>query len=240
MSEDADGVLRRIPLKGTRGTIARRMLESATTKPQVTLHARADLERLLAVWGAQRVAWEKTAETTVGLNAVITRVVALAARCDARLNGVVMEGVVALYGVVHLGVAVAVGEGLIVPVLRNADRLAVPALARALAAVADRARARRLTVEDVSGGTLTLSNLGMYGVDTFTPLVNPPQIAIVGIGAVRPEPVVRDGGVVIARRLPLSVTFDHAAVDGAQAAEWLTRLVGMLEAPEEVLKEEAT
>ncbi len=237
MSTDADGVVQRIPLKGTRGTIARRMLESATTKPQVTLHARADLERLLALWDAERAAWERTAQTAVGLNAILSRIVAAAAVRDPRLNGAVADGVVTLYGHVHLGVAVAIDEGLIVPVVRHADRLEVPALAQAVAAVTDRARARRLTVDDISGATLTVSNLGMYGVDTFTPLVNPPQIAIVGLGAVRAEPAVRDGRVAVARCLPISLTFDHAAVDGAQAAGWLKLLVGMLEAPDDVVKE---
>jgi pyruvate dehydrogenase E2 component (dihydrolipoamide acetyltransferase) len=240
VSEGDDGIVKRIPLKGTRGTIARRMLESATTKPQVTLHARADVERLFALWDARRAAWEGTADTAVGLNAVVSRVVALAAARDPRLNGTVSDGVVALYRGVHLGVAVAIDGGLIVPVVRDADRLTVPELARALAAMADRARARRLTVDDVSGGTLTVSNLGMYGVETFTPLVNPPEIAIIGLGAVRPEPVVRHGTVAVARLLPLSVTFDHAAIDGAQVAEWLQLLVRMLEAPDDVLKDDGT
>lgn len=237
MSGDADGVVQRIPLKGTRGTIARRMLESATTKPQVTLHARADVERLLGVCGAQRARWETAADTAVGFNVVVSRLVAAAAARDPRLNGAVADGVVTLHGDVHLGVAVAVDDGLIVPVVRHADRLSVPALAQALATVAGRARARRLTVDDISGGTLTVSNLGMYGVDTFTPLVNPPQIAIVGIGALRAEPIVRDGAVSVARCLPISLTFDHAAIDGAGAAAWLQALVGMLEAPDDALGE---
>ncbi len=239
MSDAADGIVERIPLKGTRGTIARRMLESATTKPQVTLNARADAGRLLAVLDARRRAWEAAAGTTVAVNAVLNRIVALAAARDPRLNGTVADGLVTLHRDVHLGVAVAIDAGLIVPVVKQAQRLTVPALSRALADAAERARTRRLTVEDVTGGTLTVSNLGMYGVETFTPLVNPPEIAIVGIGALRAEPVVRDGAVGVATLLPLSVTFDHAAIDGAQAAGWLKALIEMIENADATLKEDA-
>lgn len=237
MGDAEDGVLRRIPLKGTRGTIARRMLESATTKPQVTLHVKADLTRLLALHEERRSAWE-AAGVPVSLNVLLSWLVALAAVRDPRLNGHVEGGVVTLYGRVHLGIAVALDEGLIVPVLKDAQNLSLPALACAVADLIDRAQAHRLTMNDVSGGTLTVTNLGMYGVESFDPLINPPQIAIVGLGAIRPEPVARNGEVAVVRLLPISLTFDHAAVDGAQAAQWLQLLVAMLEAPQEAMEKD--
>lgn len=238
MDTAAEGVLRRLPLKGTRGTIARRMRESAATKPQVTLHARANLDPLLALLEERRPAWEAAAGVPVGLNASLSRLVALAAARDPRLNGHVEESAVTLYRCVHLGVAVALEEGLIVPVLKDAQNLGVPSVARTLADLTERAQARRLTMDDVTGGTLTITNLGMYGVESFNPLVNPPQIAIVGVAALRQETVVRNNEVQIARLLPLSLTFDHAAVDGAQAAEWLRLLVSMIEDARESLKED--
>lgn len=230
------GVLKRIPLKGMRGAIARRMLESATTKPQVTLQARVSADRLLAFLAARRVAWAAAAGAPVTLTALLARLVALALTRDPRLNGHMAEGVITLHSRVNLGMAVALDDGLVVPVIKGAQDLSVPALARILADLAERARARRLTLDDVSDGTFTVTNLGMFGVESFNPLVNPPQLGILGLGALRPEPVVRDGMVAIASQLPLSLTFDHAAVDGAQAAQWLRLLADLLADPEAVLE----
>jgi pyruvate dehydrogenase E2 component (dihydrolipoamide acetyltransferase) len=133
---------------------------------------------------------------------------------------------------VHVGVAVALDpEGLVVPVLRDADRRSLRALAGDLVELADRARANRLTPSDMQGGSFTITNLGQYRVDGFTPIVNPPEAAILGVGRIAPKPVVVDGKVEARTSCTLSLSFDHRVVDGAPAAAFLARLVELLERP---------
>jgi len=132
---------------------------------------------------------------------------------------------------VHIGVAVAVPDGLIVPVVHDADAKTLRQVAAEARALAERARAGTLTLDDVSGGTFTISNLGMYGIDDFTAVINPPQAAILSVGAVAPTPVVRDGALAIGTTMKVTLTVDHRALDGAGAAAFLADLRRVLEHP---------
>jgi pyruvate dehydrogenase E2 component (dihydrolipoamide acetyltransferase) len=132
---------------------------------------------------------------------------------------------------VNVGVAVAIGDGLIVPVIRDADRKAVAGIARESHDLTARPRARRLTPDEFSGGTFTVSNLGMYGIRQFTAVINPPQAAILAVGAAVRQPVVRGGEVTIGTTITLTLSIDHRALDGATGAAFLTDLQQLIEEP---------
>ena len=131
----------------------------------------------------------------------------------------------------HVGIAVAAPQGLVVPVVRDADRRTVQEIARARADLVSRARDNKLKLPDLEGGTFTISNLGMFGVEQFTAVLNPPQVAILAVGAVKDEVVVRDGEVEVAPIVQLMLTCDHRAIDGADGATFLQTLVAFVERP---------
>jgi pyruvate dehydrogenase E2 component (dihydrolipoamide acetyltransferase) len=135
------------------------------------------------------------------------------------------------HGRVSVGIAVALEDGLIVPVVRDADRKGVVEIAAEARRLVERARSGRLTPDEFSGGTFTISNLGMFGIEHFTAVINPPQAAILAVGTAREEPVARDGGVVTRPVMRLTMTSDHRVLDGAVSAAFLHDLVGMLEQP---------
>jgi pyruvate dehydrogenase E2 component (dihydrolipoamide acetyltransferase) len=132
---------------------------------------------------------------------------------------------------IHIGVAVALEQGLIVPVLHNADRRGILDVARETRRLAEAAHTNRLKPEDLSGGTFTISNLGMFGVDSFTAVINPPESAILAVGAITPTPVVVDGQVVVRERMKITLSSDHRALDGALAARFLQEIRQLLEEP---------
>jgi len=131
----------------------------------------------------------------------------------------------------HVGIAVAAPQGLVVPVVRDADRRTVQEIARARADLVGRSRDNKLKLDDMQGGTFTISNLGMFGVEQFTAVLNPPQVAILAVGSVKDEPVARDGEVVIRPIVNLVLTCDHRAIDGADGATFLQTLVSLVERP---------
>ena len=130
-----------------------------------------------------------------------------------------------------MGVAVAVEDGLVVPVVKDADRKSVSEIGREARELAGKARDGKLSLQEMSGGTFSVSNLGMFGVDSFSAVINPPEAAILAVGASRDVPVVRDGQVVPGKRMALTLSVDHRATDGATAARFLDRLAELLENP---------
>lgn len=219
------------PLAGMRKIIAERMLASWSQTPRVTLQAEVDLTNLLAVREASRQAWESDLGVRVSLNDLVVFYAARAVRrCPAvnvRLNGDVLERM----RDVNLGVAVAVAEGLMVPVIRDADRKSIDAISREARALAEAARAGTLALDALEGGTFTISNLGAYGVDHFSAVINRPESAILSVGAARERAVAREGEVVVRTTAYLGINADHRVVDGAPAAEFLATLRNMLEHP---------
>lgn len=206
-------VVETIPLRGMRQTIARRMTASLQEMAQLTLHRTLDPAALLDARD-----WLRRAGLTV--NDVIAGAVVGALQTCPAVNATLEDGVIQRYGDVNLGVAVAVDGGLVVPVLEDAQRMSLAELGAESRRLAERARAGDLLPEEMIGGTFTLSNLGAFGIDGFTPIVNPPQVAILGVGALR------------ARGLGLSLTIDHRALDGVPGAEFLARLATTLESPD--------
>ncbi len=203
------------PLRGVRKTIAERMWKSLQSTAQLTITTEADVTPLAA--RRRRL----QAEFPVTYTDLIVEAVAAALRAHPRLRVTVDGDAVQQHDEIHIGIAVALDEGLIVPVLRNADRMPLRQLAERARILADDARGGRLGVDDVSGGVFTITNLGMYDIDAFTPILHQPQVAILGIGRIVEKPAVFEGQVAIRSLMTLSLTFDHRIVDGAPAAAFL-------------------
>ncbi|MBF0723910.1 dihydrolipoamide acetyltransferase family protein [Sanguibacter inulinus] len=214
---------------------AERLTQSTSTVPQFSVTATADVTELVALRSTLVAELVAAGRAKVSMNDLVVRACALALRAHPDVNSSYEMGpagpVLLRHTRVNVGVAVATDHGLVVPVVRDADTLPVSGVHEAVAGLAAAAHARRLTVEQMQGGTFTVSNLGMLGVEHFRAIVNPPEAAILAVGAVRHEPAVAGGEVVVRARMSLTVSVDHRAVDGAGAAAFLQTLVGLLERP---------
>jgi pyruvate dehydrogenase E2 component (dihydrolipoamide acetyltransferase) len=219
------------PLAGMRRTIAERMLRSQQTVAEVTITAEADMTEVAKLRQQVGPEWERQYGLKVSYTEVIVKAVARALVEHPRLNSSLGEDGIRLHSDVNVGVAVALDEGLIVPVVHRADQKPLIEISRAVRDLSERARTNRLSRDDVSGGTFTISNLGTLGVETFTPIINWPECAILGVGRIGERAVVRDGQVVVRPTMWLSLTFDHRIVDGAPAAQFLARVRQLLESP---------
>ena len=217
----------RTPLTGARKIIAQRMMESHLTIPQFTLDTQADVTSLFAF----RSRINAEAGLAITVNDFIMKATA-AALVEAPHMLCSIDGQeIVHYHEVNLGMAVALETGLIVPVIRGVDKLTLSVLAAQSAGIVKRAREHTLTPDEMTGGTFTVSNLGMYGITSFTPLINPPEGAILGVNAARTE-VYLDAGQPKERKLmTLSLSVDHRVIDGAQGALFLQKLVALLENP---------
>jgi pyruvate dehydrogenase E2 component (dihydrolipoamide acetyltransferase) len=217
-------------LSSMRRTIARRMTE-AWQAPAFQIELSADMTRALAL--RERLV-EQHAEGTAKptISDVLTKLAAVALMRHRDVNATWAEDAVELHSSANVGIAVALPEGgLVVPVIRSCERLSIAEIAAARAEVVGRAREGKLRQDDLEGGTFTISNLGMYGVERFTAVLNPPQAAILAVGAVEERAAVVDGAVVVQPRLDLVLTCDHRSLTGATAAEFLATLKTLLEEP---------
>ena len=219
-----------VPLRGMRKTIAERMRASLRDSAQLTMHMAASMDEavklrrdLLAEWAPE------------GIRVTYTDlVIAAAAKALAEhpaMNAALQDGAITRFPAAHVGVAVALAEGLIVPVIKNAQAKNLKTIAIESAALAARARQSELTLADVDGGTFTVTSLGKYGVDGFTPILNPPQAGILGVGRLRDAVRWDADAPRRAHRMTLSLTWDHRVLDGAPAAEFLAAVRDRLEAP---------
>ena len=227
------GVSSTIPLRGMRGRVAERMFQSWNTIPRVTEVMQVDMSATVAFREAMLGQWEQQYGLRISLNDMLTRAVAVALRRQPRLNATLVEQEVRLHDSVNLGIAVNLDEGLIVPVIFNADQKDLGQIAREGRDLAEKARAGRLQLDDISDGTFTITNLGTAGIELFTPIINPPQVAILGVGTVQRRPVVVGDALAIRPSVYLSLVFDHRAVDGVPAANLLQELKRLLEKPQD-------
>jgi len=218
-----------VQLSSVRKTIARRLTE-AWTAPVFQLGISADMSEALAL---REKLVERLAEGDVKptVNDVLVKLSAVALMRHAPVNATFSGEEIQRHPNAHVGIAVAAPQGLVVPVIRGAERLTVPEIARVRADLVGRARDNKLKLPDLEGGTFTISNLGMFGVETFTAVLNPPQVAILAVGAVKDEAVVTDGELGVAPIVRLTLTCDHRAIDGADGAEFLQTLVALIEQP---------
>jgi pyruvate dehydrogenase E2 component (dihydrolipoyllysine-residue acetyltransferase) len=216
---------KQIPLSAMRRTIAKRLAESTGPIPHFYLTAEYDVTDLMSL----RRQLNEIAKVSV--NDFIIRASALALRNHPNVNSSWGDEAITQHGEVHIGVAVSTPEGLITPVVRNADRKTVQDIATEVRTLADKAKNRKLKPDEYQGSTFTISNLGAWGIEEFTAIINPPNVAILAIGAAGPKPVVFEGQVVIRERMRVTMSCDHRVVDGAAGAEFLRTLRQYLEQP---------
>ena len=226
-------VSRTVALTGIRGRVAERMFQSWNTIPRVTEVMQVDMSATVAFREAMLGQWEQQYGVRISLNDMITKAVATALSRHPRLNATLVQQEVRLHDSVNIGVAVNLDEGLIVPVIFNADQKDLGQLARESRELAERARVGRLQLPDISDGTFTITNLGTTGIDLFTPIINPPQVAILGVGMVQRRPVVVGDALAIRPSVYLCLVFDHRALDGVPAANFLQEVQRLLTKPQE-------
>lgn len=208
-----------------RNIIAKRMRESVQQKPRVSLMATVDCEAL-CLWRSKLCEQQK-----LGFNELIAKACAEALRHMPEMNLVATTEGYQFVKNVHVGIAVDAPDGLVVPVIHNVDAKGVYAIGEEFAALVARARAGKSTAEDLCGGTITISNLGMYGVESFDPIVNPPECLILGVGCMKEVPAVVDHTLCIRKQMQITLCFDHAVFDGASAARLLREIKTLLELP---------
>lgn len=216
-----------VPFTGMRQAIAERMMESLHSMAQLTLTTRADVTELVGLREVLSQRWN----VRLSYTDFIVKAVALALKEHPILNSSLVGEEIVLHGDVHIGVAVALEDGLIVPVIRHADQKSLPEIHQAVQDLAERARKGDLSVDEVTGSTFTITNLGTYGIDAFTPIINPPEVAILGVGRIFEELALVNGQVAVRSRVVLSLTIDHRIVDGAPGAAFLQTVVRYLEHP---------
>lgn len=220
----------RAPLAGVRAVIAERMKASVDATASYTLTAEADASALLK-WRKAAKAAAKEGEPVPSFNDLLARLLVVALREHPDLNAHLEGNEIVRSASINIGVAVDSPRGLVVPVLRDVQRMSVNEIAAGAAELVTRARAGQLLPDEMSGGTFTISNLGMFGIDAFTPIINVPEVAILGVGRIAERAVVRKGKIVARPMMVLSLTADHRLVDGAPAARFLQRLVHFIESP---------
>ncbi len=220
-----------IPADEMRLTISRRMMDSLNGAAQTTISRTINAGELVRLREALLPRIERESGVRLTYTDLIVRAVALALSRSPEINVTFDGQAVTRRAEVNVGVAVDVGNGLIVPVVGHADALGLAQLSTRIKALADKTRRGALEPDDVAGGTFTVTNLGMYGADAFTPIINPPESAILGVGRIVDRPVVENGRVVPGKEMALSLTHDHRVIDGAPAARFLGTVAEYLEAP---------
>jgi pyruvate dehydrogenase E2 component (dihydrolipoamide acetyltransferase) len=233
-----------------RKTIARRLTESKRTVPHfyLTIDVDASPLALLRERINEELAKSPSPQSAhrsgngggappekVSINDLLVKACAVALTRVPECNAQFTDDAILVFQRIDISVAVAIPDGLVTPVVRNADAKSVVAIAREVRDLAARARSKKLSLEEMTNGTFSISNLGMFGIDSFSAVINPPEGAILAVGRVREEPVVKDGRVVPGKRLGLTLSCDHRVVDGAVGAAFLAELRGLVESPMRVL-----
>jgi len=220
-----------IPHSRLRRLVASRLTESKQQAPHFYLRATVTVDRLLAL----RAELNEDADVRVSVNDLVVKAVARAHVQVPELNVTWGPDAVRAYSSVDVSVAVATDKGLMTPVLRSVEEMTVTTVARGVRDLAERARSGRLQQHELEGGSITITNLGMFGTEEFAAIINPPQAAILAVGATRQEPVAVDGRLEVATVMRLTLSVDHRPVDGVVAARWMAALVTLLEHPARIL-----
>jgi pyruvate dehydrogenase E2 component (dihydrolipoamide acetyltransferase) len=225
-----------IPLNNVRKITARRLVESMQQAPHFYLTSVIAADALVAARarineGLSAIAGDSGVAVKISVNDLVVKAVAAALRAHPEVNVSFGADKLIRHHRIHVGIAVALPDGLIVPVIRDADTLTVTQISATTRDLATRARAGKLKPDEFTGSTFSVSNLGMFGVDQFTAVINPPEAAILAVGATKQEPVVRDGQVVVGHTMAITLSVDHRAIDGATGAKFLADLTALLENP---------
>jgi pyruvate dehydrogenase E2 component (dihydrolipoamide acetyltransferase) len=216
------------PMSEMRRVIAKRLVTSIGPVPHFFLTTEIEMDKAAE---ARALINDLNPESKISLNDLIIKVAALSLIQHPQVNSSFQEKAVRYYEHADIGVAVAVEEGLITPIVRSADRKGVLQIGAEVRELAGRARSRKLRPEEYTGATFSVSNLGMFGIEEFTAIINPPEAAILAVGAMSPKPVVRDGNVVIRQMMRVTMSCDHRVIDGATGARFLQTLKQLLENP---------
>jgi pyruvate dehydrogenase E2 component (dihydrolipoamide acetyltransferase) len=217
-----------VPIRGMRQTIATRMLQSLQTTAQVTLTTEVDVTDAMKLREGLARQWKDGGLSPLHL---VIKATARALKEHPRMNAIQKENQIELVPEINLGVAVSLPEGLIVPTIRRADEKHLAELAKESHNLANKVREGKASYDEVTGGTFTITNLGSYGIDAFTPIINSPQVGILGLGRVVEKPAVYQGEIAKRSMMFLSLTFDHRVIDGAPAADFLRAVKDHLEDP---------
>jgi pyruvate dehydrogenase E2 component (dihydrolipoamide acetyltransferase) len=215
-----------VELSSVRRTIAKRLVQSKGPVPHFYLTVDIAMDR---VWDAYRALREQ--KSTISINDIVVKAAALALRQHPDINASFAGDHVKLFSRVHIGMAVALEDGLITPVLRDADLKPLEEISEEARSLAERARAKKLQPNEYTGATFSISNLGMMGIEEFSAIINPPEAAILAVGAVRQVPVVVDGALAVGWRMKATLSVDHRVADGASGARFLQTLRRFLEHP---------
>lgn len=218
------------PFRGMRRTIAERMHQSLQSMAQLTLTMDSDMTEALKMVSQIREEWRRQG-VQITYTDVVIKAVAIALTEHPRLNSVLDGDVIRVLPQINVGVAVALDEGLIVPVVKDADKKSLREISHDVHELVRKAQSNSLSVDEVSGGTFTITSLSNYDIDIFTPIINPPQAAILGVGRIREVPAFEGDQVVRKSMMYLSLSFDHRLLDGAPAAQFLRRVRNLLERP---------
>jgi pyruvate/2-oxoglutarate dehydrogenase complex dihydrolipoamide acyltransferase (E2) component len=215
-----------IPVRGVRKIIFDNMFQSLSQSAQLTLHTEASAEALVALRDRLTLDGQK-----VSFNAILVKTAAMALRLHPKINASVDKDTIHVWKQIHIGLAMEANDALIVPVLRTPDRKTIRDIDHDIADLVRKVRENRLSPDDLANGTFTITNLGFADIDFFTPIIRPPESAILGVGRIVKKPVVKHDTLVSEARLALSLTFDHRIIDGAPAARFLKTIKDMIEDP---------
>ncbi len=220
-----------VPVSQMRKTIAKRLAESKFTAPHFYLNLDIDMEQATAA----RSRMNEMANVKISFNDLVIKACAVALKQHPKINSSWLGDKIRINHQVNVGVAMAVDEGLLVPVVRNADSKGLSTIAAEVKAYSAKAKDKKLQPTDWEGNTFTISNLGMFGIEAFTAIINPPDACILAVGAIRQEPVVKDGQIVVGQRMKVTLSCDHRVVDGATGAAFLQTVKSLLEDPMRML-----
>ncbi|MEX0968070.1 MAG: pyruvate dehydrogenase complex dihydrolipoamide acetyltransferase [Bacteroidia bacterium] len=227
VAKSAEGDYEDVKVSQMRKTIARRLSESKFTAPHFYLTVAINMDRAIVA----RKQINDLADTKVSFNDIIIKAAAIALKKHPEVNASWLGGHIRINNFVNIGVAVALDEGLVVPVVRDADKKGISAISNEVEDLAGKARERKLQAEDYEGNTFTISNLGMFGIDEFTAIINSPESCILAVGAITESAIVKDGELGIANIMKVTMSCDHRVVDGAMGARFLQTFRQLLEEP---------
>jgi 2-oxoglutarate dehydrogenase E2 component (dihydrolipoamide succinyltransferase) len=227
----------RVRMSRRRQTIARRLVEAQQTAAMLTTFNEIDMTAIMEVRKRRRDAFKERNGIGLGFMSFFTKAVVGALKAFPRLNAEIQGDEMVLKGYYDIGIAVGADEGLVVPVVRDADRLSFAAIERQIAGLADKARKNTLSLAELQGGTFTITNGGIFGSLLSTPILNTPQVGILGMHSIQQRPVAVDGQVVIRPMMYVALSYDHRIVDGSEAVRFLVRVKELAEDPESLLLE---
>jgi 2-oxoglutarate dehydrogenase E2 component (dihydrolipoamide succinyltransferase) len=220
-----------------RQTIAQRLVEAQHTAAMLTTFNEADMGAVMEIRKRRRDAFKERYGISLGFMSFFTRAVVGALKAYPRLNAEIQGDEMVIKHYYDIGIAVGAEDGLVVPVVRDADRLSFAEIERQIASLAEKARSRQLSLADLQGGTFTITNGGIYGSLLSTPILNTPQVGILGMHKIQERPIAQNGQVVIRPMMYLALSYDHRIVDGSEAVRFLVRVKELIEDPEALLIE---